>query len=245
MPMPVWVVTGGSGFLGAHLLARLASAAARGRRRRPAIAQRAGRGASSGRTSTIAPRSPGRWANSGPRSSSTWRAGRRRPSPTSSTGATPWRRSPGSTPSARSIAPSGWSWPGRRGSWGRSRSKTLPVGEDWTCRPLDPYGLSKWLATAAGAGGPAAAGGRRRADLQPDRAGAAGVAGPGPLRPRPWPRGRGPDPDRRRPRRPPRLRRRPRRGRGPGRPGRVGASRGGSTTSGPGDRTASVMGWSG
>ncbi len=26
----------------------------------------------------------------------------------------------------------------------------LPVGEDWPCRPRDPYGLSKWLASAAG-----------------------------------------------------------------------------------------------
>ncbi len=26
----------------------------------------------------------------------------------------------------------------------------LPVGEDYPCRPGDPYGLSKWLATAAG-----------------------------------------------------------------------------------------------
>jgi nucleoside-diphosphate-sugar epimerase len=26
----------------------------------------------------------------------------------------------------------------------------LPVGEDYPCRPLDAYGLSKWLATAAG-----------------------------------------------------------------------------------------------
>ena len=26
----------------------------------------------------------------------------------------------------------------------------LPVGEDYPCRPADPYGLSKWLATSAG-----------------------------------------------------------------------------------------------
>jgi GDP-4-dehydro-6-deoxy-D-mannose reductase len=26
----------------------------------------------------------------------------------------------------------------------------LPVGEAWECRPADPYGLSKWLATSAG-----------------------------------------------------------------------------------------------
>lgn len=28
--------------------------------------------------------------------------------------------------------------------------EALPVGEDWVCRPSDPYGLSKYLATAAG-----------------------------------------------------------------------------------------------
>lgn len=28
--------------------------------------------------------------------------------------------------------------------------EALPVGEDYPCRPADPYGLSKWLATCAG-----------------------------------------------------------------------------------------------
>jgi nucleoside-diphosphate-sugar epimerase len=28
--------------------------------------------------------------------------------------------------------------------------QSLPVGEDYPCRPRDPYGLSKWLATSAG-----------------------------------------------------------------------------------------------
>jgi nucleoside-diphosphate-sugar epimerase len=34
-------------------------------------------------------------------------------------------------------------------------AESLPVGEDYPCRPADPYGLSKWLATCAGlAAGP-------------------------------------------------------------------------------------------
>ena len=52
--------------------------------------------------------------------------------------------------SGRRIALVGSCWSVRRRNWDRSPVESLPVGEDHPCRPADPYGLSKWLATCAG-----------------------------------------------------------------------------------------------
>ena len=99
-----------------------------------------------------------------------------------STGPTRWRRSTCSTPCGPRAAPSGSSWRARRRSSGRSTVEALPVGEDHPCRPADAYGAEQVAGDLRGPGGAAAAGGRRRPGLQPDRAGPAAEPGVRPVR---------------------------------------------------------------
>ena len=152
--MPVWLVTGGSGFLGRHVLAR-----ARGRsgvdvlalgRRLPG---RVGRRSGSSTADLEHPASAG----AGDRRGHARRrdppgrpdaAGRARArSIAANTLAT---RPPARRPARRRAGRSASCSPARRPSWGRSIGRGLPVGEDHPCRPADAYGLSKWLATCAG-----------------------------------------------------------------------------------------------
>ena len=95
-------------------------------------------------------RSSSSWPASARGSSGTWRGGRRRRGPTSSTRPTRWRRSTCSTLSRGLDQPVRVILAGSAGERGPVPAADLPVGEDWPARPADPYGLSKYLASAAG-----------------------------------------------------------------------------------------------
>jgi nucleoside-diphosphate-sugar epimerase len=145
--MPVWLVTGGSGFLGRHLLGRLggegAEVVAIGRRRpmggrfvavdlddRPAVVRAVAEEAPdvvfhlAGRTPPAGPEDFYRSNTMGTVHLLDALRARARPCRVVLVG------------SAAELGPVG--------------VEDLPVGEDHPCRPADAYGLSKWLASAAG-----------------------------------------------------------------------------------------------
>ena len=149
--MPVGVVTGGSGFLGSHLLARLGSESIRwnlvavGRQRPSGWAGRFDQ-------VDLANRDEVHKLMTRLRPSVVWHlAGRTPPA------------SPDEFYQANTLAtvhlldalrslnqPVRVVLAGSAGELGPVPDADLPVGEDWPCRPVDPYGLSKHLAAAAG-----------------------------------------------------------------------------------------------
>ena len=139
-PMPVWLVTGGSGFLGRHVLAAL------GDRGRPASrsSRSAGRIRRGGRvdvlwrpTWTIATsvRRADR-AVRARRSSSTWRADASGRARARSIGPTRWRRSTCSTPCRAGSARAGR--PGRLGGGARAGAGRGPAGRRGSSLPARP-----------------------------------------------------------------------------------------------------------
>jgi hypothetical protein len=221
--MPVWLVTGGSGFLGGHLLAALARSA-------PADAEvvALGRRCPAGWP-------PGAFLHADLEDEAALGRAVAAAAPAvvlHAAGLTP-PAAPGRLYRANTLAtlsllealraarPARAGRPGRLGGGtrpgpgrGPARGRGLPV----------PAGRALWAEQMAGdgrgAGGPPAPGGRRRPALQRHRAGPVAGAGLRPLRRATGPGRRRPGPPgRRRPRRPARLRRRPRRRRGPTRAG--------------------------
>ncbi len=150
--MPVWVVTGGSGFLGSHLLARLGVALGAGIEV-VAVGRKAPVGWS-GRFVSTDFDDPDQVARA---------AGELRPNFVFHlAGRTPPAR-PEEFYRGNTLATIHWldalrglNQPvrvvlvGSAGELGPVPVEDLPVGETWPCRPADPYGLSKWLATSAG-----------------------------------------------------------------------------------------------
>ena len=150
--MPVWVVTGGSGFLGSHLLTRLG--------REPdggvevvAVGRRVPAGWS-GRFEAVDfddPGAVGRVMGELRPSVVFHLAGRTPP-------ARPDEFTRGNTLATVAIldALRGLNQPvrvvlvGSAAELGPVPVADLPVAESWPCRPVDAYGLSKWLATVAG-----------------------------------------------------------------------------------------------
>ncbi|HEX8203753.1 MAG TPA: NAD(P)-dependent oxidoreductase [Isosphaeraceae bacterium] len=150
--MPVWMVTGGSGFLGRHLLAELARSAPRdaevvvvGRRRPegwPADAfLRADLGEDRDVARALATAAPDVVLHA---------AGLTPP-------AAPDRLYRANTLATLSLLEAARA-PGRpvrivlagsAAELGPVAAEDLPAGEDYSCRPADAYGLSKWLATVA------------------------------------------------------------------------------------------------
>jgi nucleoside-diphosphate-sugar epimerase len=151
--MPVWMITGGSGFLGGHLLDRLGveppsgvEVVAIGRRPPPNLP--AGGFVpvdlddSGALNRVVADLAPSRVFHL---------AGRTPPAPAddcyrSNTLATVHLLDAlrGSGCSSRVVMV------GSAAELGPVPVEDLPVSEDHPCRPVDPYGLSKWLATVAG-----------------------------------------------------------------------------------------------
>ena len=152
--MPVWVVTGGSGFLGSHLLARLAEAGPSPVGEEVVAVGRSVPGGWSGRFEGVDLDKPDAVARV---------AGELRPSVVFHlAGRTPparpeeFYRSNTLATVALLDALRGLNQPvrvvlvGSAAELGPVPVADLPVGESWLCCPLDAYGLSKWLATAAG-----------------------------------------------------------------------------------------------
>ena len=148
--MPVWVVTGGSGFLGAHLLARLPAGAdvevvAVGRSHPVGWAGRFV-AADFGDHDQVA-----RVAGALRPTVVLHLAGRTPPARpedfhrTNTLGTVAW------LDALRGLGqPVRMVLVGSAAELGPVAVEHLPVGEDWPCRPADSYGLSKYLATCAG-----------------------------------------------------------------------------------------------
>ena len=224
--MPVWVVTGGSGFLGRHLLDRLAG--------EPAEVVAVGRNHPAGW--------PGRFVRADfddqdavERAVAALRpdvvfhlAGQTPPAQPEDFDRGNTRATVAWLDALRGLdRPVRLVLAGSAGELGPVPVEHLPVGEGWPCHPADPYGLSKHLATCAALASP-----------PPVEAVVARIFNPiGPGLPGSQALGRfardarsgdgAHHPDRRQPRRPPRLRRRPRRGRGLARPRDSGPGRAG------------------
>ena len=227
--MPVWLVTGGSGFLGGHLLSALAE------RRMPGVEVMA-----------LGRRLPANWpgeaflrADLNDPSSLRRVLAATEPAVVFHTAG----RTPPADPETLYLAntlatlhlldalralpkTTRLVLAGSAAELGPVPVEDLPVGEDYPCRPGDAYGLSKWLASTAGLAA--------RPPLEVIVARVFNPVGPG--QPASQALGRfadllersrsgPPPPDRRRPRRPARFHRRPRRGPGPHRPGTPRASR--------------------
>jgi len=148
--MPVWVVTGGSGFLGSHLLARLGAEA-----QIEVVA--------------VGRRCPAGWSGRFARADFT--DGDQIARVVEELHPAVVCHLAGQTPPARpeefyrgnTLATVAWLdalrglnqavrvvLVGSASELGPVTIEDLPVAESWTCRPADPYGLSKWLASAAG-----------------------------------------------------------------------------------------------
>ena len=162
--MPVWVVTGGSGFLGSHLLARLAT----GKRGLTPFRVVGKRGLTPFRVVAVGRRVPACWSgafapadfgNAGQvarvvaelRPAVVFHlAGRTPPaSPAdfdrANTQATlHWLDALRSLDSPRRLVLAG-----SAAELGPVPVADLPVGEDWPCQPVGDYALSKWRATSA------------------------------------------------------------------------------------------------
>ena len=149
--MPVGVITGGSGFLGSHLLARLGADASRlevvavGRHRPVGWAGRFER-------ADLADRDEVARLMTDLRPSIVWHlAGRTPPAPPDEFYQANTLATVHLLDALRSLGqPVRVILAGSAGELGPVPDADLPVGEDWPCRPVDPYGLSKYLASAAG-----------------------------------------------------------------------------------------------
>ena len=180
--MPTWMVTGGSGFLGRHLLDRLAEVeGGRGRRDRPQLVPDADR--------PLRRRRPRRPVPAGPNRRRDRAFGRPPPRRTDAANgvrpALPIEHD-GDGPPARRTSQLGSAGPGDPGRFGggtgtgarrrpaRRRGLPLPTGR--RLRPEQAPGDDR------GTRGPASVGRDRRPGLQPDRARPAHLAGPRPVR---------------------------------------------------------------
>ena len=150
--MPVWAVTGGSGFLGRHLLARLGAASPRG----PeviALGRTCPVGWPASRFRAADLDDPGRLG----RTLSDIRpqvvfhlAGRTPPGSPSDFYRTNTLAAIHLLDALKEVgAAVRVVLAGSAAELGPVPVEALPVGEDYPCRPTDPYGLSKYLATSA------------------------------------------------------------------------------------------------